>query len=181
MTTIRLILTSILLCVFVYTAAIYSIARIVSPGLATGSLVRNSSGTTVGSRMIAQAFTSDRYFHGRPSACDHNARAAAGSNLSPTNPKLANRAATIISYHQASAAHPIPTDLVTASGSGLDPDITAAAAHYQAARVAKSRQIDLAAVMNTVAKIQRPLMGKLGGPALVNVLELNLALDRTEN
>ena len=178
MTTLRLILTSIALCGFAYTAAIHSFARLANPDQAAGSLVRNADGQIIGSRLIAQAFTSDRYFHPRPSACDYNARAAAGSNLSPTNPKLADRAKSIISSHQASAENPIPADLVTASGSGLDPDITEAAARYQAARVAKARQMDPAVVMKTIDETKRPLMGKFGGPQLVNVLELNLALDR---
>lgn len=178
MTTLRLVFTSIALCGFAYTVAIHSFARIANSDQASGSLVRNAEGVTIGSRMIAQAFTSDRYFHPRPSACDYNARAAAGSNLSPTNPKLTERAAAILSTHQPTAENPIPTDLVTASGSGLDPDITEAAARFQAGRVAKARQIDTAMVMKTIDETKRPLMGKFGGPQLVNVLELNLALDR---
>ena len=178
MTTLRLILTSIALCGFAYTAAIHSFARIINPGQASGSLVRNPEGHIVGSRLIAQAFASDRYFHPRPSACDYNARAAAGSNLSPTNPKLTGRASAIISTQQASASNPIPADLVTTSGSGLDPDITEAAARFQVDRVAKTRQMEPATVIKTIDETKRPLMGKLGGPALVNVLELNLALDR---
>ena len=178
MTTLRLILTSIALCGFAYTAAIHSFARIANPEQASGSLVRNPDGRVVGSLLIAQAFTSDRYFHPRPSGCDYNARAAAGSNLSPTNPKLTDRAAAVISSQQASTENPIPADLVTASGSGLDPDITEAAARFQAERVAKVRQMDPFTVMKTIDETKRPLMGKLGGPALVNVLEVNLALDR---
>lgn len=178
MTTLRLLLTSILLCGFVYTSAIYGFARLTRPDQASASLVRNAAGQTVGSRLIAQAFTSGRYFHPRPSACDYNARAAAGSNLSPTNPKLTARANDIIAAHQATAGNPIPADLVTASGSGLDPDITEAAARFQVGRVATSRQLDSAAVSTLIDHCKRPLMGKLGGPLLVNVLELNLALDQ---
>jgi K+-transporting ATPase ATPase C chain len=178
MTTLRLILTSIILCGFAYTAAIHSFARIVNSDQAAGSVVRNADGGIVGSRLIAQAFTSERYFHPRPSACDYNARAAAGSNLSPTNPKITDRATALISIHQATAENPIPADLVTASGSGLDPDITEAAARFQSPRIAKARQIDPTIVLNAIDETKRPLMGKLGGPELVNVLELNLALDR---
>lgn len=178
MTTLRLILTSIALCGFAYTAAIHSFARIANPDQAAGSLVRNSDGHIIGSRLIAQAFTSDRYFHPRPSACDYNARAAAGSNLSPTNPKLSERAMPIISASGASSENPIPADLVTASGSGLDPDITEAAARFQAPRVAHARMLDVAVVLQAIDETKRSLMGKLGGPPLVNVLELNLALDR---
>jgi K+-transporting ATPase ATPase C chain len=177
MTTLRLIFTSIALCGFVYTAAIHSFARIANPEQAGGSLVRNPDGRIIGSRLVAQGFTSERYFHPRPSACDYNPRAAAGSNLSPKNPKLTDRAKTIISYHRASAERPIPADLVTASGSGLDPDITEAAARYQANRVAKARGMNPAIVLKAIDETQRPLMGRFGGPPLVNVLELNLALD----
>lgn len=178
MTTLRLTLASLLLCGFVYTSAIYGFARITNPIQASASLVKNAAGQTVGSRLIAQAFTQDRYFHPRPSACDYNARAAAGSNLSPTNPKLTTRAREIIATNFATAGNPIPADLVTASGSGLDPDITEAAARFQMARVAKSRQLDFAALSTLIDRSKRPLMAKLGGPFLVNVLELNLALDQ---
>jgi K+-transporting ATPase ATPase C chain len=179
MTTLRLILISIAFCGFAYTAAIHGFARITNPEQASGSLVKNPDGRIIGSRLIAQAFTSDLYFQPRPSACDYNARSAAGSNLSPKNPKLTDRAAEIISSHRATAEMPIPADLVTASGSGLDPDITEAAARYQAGRVAKARGLDPAVVLKAIDDTKRPLMGKFGGPALVNVLELNLALDRT--
>ena len=177
MTTLRLILLSIALCGFAYTSAIFGFARIANPEQASGSLVRNTDGKIIGSRLIAQAFASDRYFHPRPSACDYNASAAAGSNLSPLNPKLTDRATAIPSNHGASEGNPIPADLVTASGSGLDPDITEAAARFQAARIAKARQIETAIVLKAIEETQRPLMGKFGGPSLVNVLELNLALD----
>lgn len=177
MTTLRLVIFSIALCGFAYTAAIHSFARIANPAQASGSLVTNPDGRVVGSRLIAQAFTSDRYFHPRPSACDYHAGAAAGSNLSPKHPKLSDRAAAISSSQQASAENPIPADLVTASGSGLDPDITEAAARFQAERVAKARGLETVAVIKGIDETKRPLMGKLGGPTLVNVLELNLALD----
>lgn len=178
MTTLRLIITSIALCGFAYTSVIFGFARIANPDQASGSLVRNAEGNIIGSKWIAQAFSSDRYFHPRPSACDYNARAAAGSNLSPANPKLTDRATTLISFHQAAAENPIPTDLVTASGSGLDPDITEVAARFQAPRIAKNRQLDPSVVMKAIDETKRPLMGKFGAPPLVNVLELNLALDR---
>lgn len=178
MTTLRLIISSIALCGFAYTAVIHGFAHIATPGNASGSLMKNSCGQVIGSRLIAQSFTSDRYVHPRPSACDYNASATAGSNLSPKNPKLTDRAATLISTQHASSGRPIPADLVTASGSGLDPDITPAAARFQAARVAAARQLPLDTVLKTIDQTQRPLMGKCGGPFLVNVLELNLALDR---
>lgn len=178
MSTLRLFIASILLCGVAYTAAILGFARIASPDQSSGSLVTNPDGRITGSRLIAQAFTSNRYFHPRPSACDYNARAAAGSNLSPRNPKLRERALGILSTHQASDASPLPADLATASGSGLDPEITLAAARYQAALVAKARGVSEQDVTAIIDQTQRPLMGKFGGPPLVNVLELNLALDR---
>lgn len=178
MSTLRLFFASILFCGIAYTAAIHGFARIANPDQASGSLLRDPEGRIIGSRLIAQSFSSDRYFHPRPSACDFNARAAAGSNLSPTNPKLRQRAIGILSFYQVSQAAPLPADLVTASGSGLDPDITVAAARYQVARIAEARKVDAAAVIAVIDKTQRPLMGTWGGPSLVNVLELNLALDQ---
>ncbi len=178
MTSLRLLLASILLCGFAYTAGILGFARKLVPERASGSLVLDARGKPIGSRLLAQSFSSARYFHPRPSACDFNARAAAGSNLSPAHPKLAERAADLIARHAASPARPIPADLVTASGSGLDPDITTEAALYQAERVARARGLDPGLVRKAVEDVHRPLMGRFGGPRLVNVLELNLALDR---
>lgn len=167
MTTLRLILSSIALCVVFHTFNILSFADGFVPEIASGSLVTNSSGKIVGSRLIAQAFTSDRYFHPRPSACDYNAAASSGSNLSPTNPELATRALEIIAANPATPERPIPADMVTASGSGLDPDITLAAARFQLSRVAHARGLAEDSVANL-----------LPATATVNVLELNLALDR---
>jgi K+-transporting ATPase ATPase C chain len=178
MTTLRLILTSILICGIAYPTVIRSFARVANPCSASGSLIIGDKTRVIGSRLVAQSFTSDPYFHPRPSACDYNASGAAGSNLSPRNPKLTERAAEILARHPASPEKPIPADLVTASGSGLDPDITEAAARFQADRVAKAREMDPAIVLKAIDDTKRPLMGKLGGPPLVNVLELNLALDR---
>lgn len=178
MITLRLIALSILLCGIGYTTIIHGFAKLTNSDQANGSLIRSTKGNIVGSRLIAQAFTSERYFHPRPSACDYNAAAAAGSNLSPLHPKLRTRAEGIIAAHQANDQRRIPADLVTASGSGLDPDITEAAARFQAERVAKARQLDPAKMMSLIDQIKRPLMGTFGGPMLVNVLELNLALDQ---
>lgn len=167
MTTLRLTLASILLCGFLYVPGILAFAKAVSPEKAEGSLVTDGSGKIVGSRLIAQAFTSDRYFHPRPSACDYNGQGAAGSNLSPTNPELTARAQGIIEANGANSSRPIPADLVTASGSGLDPHITLAGARYQIDRVAKARGLTADAIDALIPP----------NPT-VNVLELNLALDR---
>lgn len=162
----------------IYFPALLVFAKVAAPEKSRGSLIPGPDGQPVGSRLVAQAFTSPRYFHPRPSAVDYNAQGAAGSNLSPTNPALAERAAAIAASYGATAESPIPADLVTASGSGLDPDITLAGAVYQIPRVAAARQIAPAEIRAVIDSVKRPLMGKLGGPELVNVLELNLALDR---
>lgn len=167
MTTIRLILFSIAFCVVFHTFNVLSFADGFVPEKASGSLVTDAQGQVLGSRLIAQAFTRDRYFHPRPSACDYNASASSGSNLSPTNPELAIRAEEIIAANAATPDRPIPADLVTASGSGLDPDITQAAARFQLVRVARARDIS-----------EKAIEELLPVTPVVNVLELNLALDR---
>lgn len=166
MTTLRLTLISIILCMFFYANGVLGFARTFVPEKATGSLVTNEAGQVIGSRLIAQAFTSDRYFHCRPSACDYNGQGAAGSNLSPTNPELTTRAQAIIDTIGATGERPIPADLVTASGSGLDPHITVEAARFQIPRIATERNL-------TIDTIDALLPHK----PIVNVLELNLALD----
>lgn len=178
MTIIRLFFLCVAAIALIYFPALLAFAKVAAPEKSRGSLIPGPDGQPVGSRLVAQAFTGPHYFHPRPSAISYNAQGAAGSNLSPTNPALAERAAAIAGSYGATAENPIPADLVTASGSGLDPDITLAAAVYQIPRVAAARQIVPEQVRAVVDSVKRPLMGKLGGPELVNVLELNLALDR---
>ncbi len=161
---IRLTLFSILLCGFVYVPAILGFANALVPHHASGSLVIDAAGKTIGSRLVAQPFTLDRYFHPRPSACDYNAASAAGSNLSPNNPELKARAETIIASYP--GAGPIPADLVTASGSGLDPHVTRAAAIYQIPRISSARNLPAAEIEALIPRTD-----------IINVLELNLALD----
>jgi K+-transporting ATPase ATPase C chain len=177
MTLIRLFLLCAAAIGFVYLPGMLGFARIAAPEKSLGSIINRADGKPVGSRLFAQAFTSPHYFHPRPSAVEYNGKGAAGSNLSPTHPALAKRAAAIARSYAATAENPIPADLVTASGSGLDPDITLAAAIYQAPRVAAARGMSPEQVRAVIDQVKRPLMGKLGGPELVNVLELNLALD----
>jgi K+-transporting ATPase ATPase C chain len=177
MITIRLTLMCVVAIGFIYLPAILGFASAVVPDQAAASMINGTDGLPVGSRLVAQAFTSDRYFHPRPSACDYNGKGAAGSNLSPTNPALAERAAAIVKSYAATRENPIPADLVTASGSGLDPDITYAGARYQAPRVASARKLPVGQVFATIDRVKRSLTGKPGGQELVNVLELNLALD----
>ena len=170
---IRTAVLSILLCCVVYTLVIWTIAQVFVPNSANGSLVKY-----VGSRQVAQEFTSDKYFHSRPSAADYNGAGAVGSNLTPTSPKITERAREIIKKYGATAGNPIPADMVTASGSGLDPHITLAAAKFQAPRVAKARGISEAELEKIIASQVEYPGGVMRNEPIVNVLMLNLALDR---
>lgn len=168
-----------------YPAVITGIARAMFPSQAQGSLVRDGD-RIVGSSLIGQPFDDPRYFWGRPSATapvPYNATASAGSNLGPMNPGLrAAVEARVSALRNADPSHtaPIPGDLVTASGSGLDPHISPAAAYYQVARIARARSVPEAPVKGLVdAAIEPRTLGILGEPR-VNVLRLNLALDRAE-
>ena len=164
---VRAAVLSILLCCVAYTLVIWAVAQILVPDTANGSLVKNASGEYVGSRQVAQAFTQDKYFHSRPSAVDYNGAGAAGSNLSPTSPGIAERAQEII-----------PADMVTASGSGLDPHITLAAAKFQMPRVAKARGMSEAELRKIIdSQVEYP-GGIMRNEPIVNVLMLNLALDQ---
>ncbi|HET8576512.1 MAG TPA: potassium-transporting ATPase subunit KdpC [Methylomirabilota bacterium] len=166
----------------VYPLLVTGIAQAVFPSQANGSLIVRD-GKTVGSALIGQPFDDPKYFWGRPSATTpfrYNAGASSGSNLSPTNPDLIKavqgRVGALRAADPANTA-PVPVDLATASGSGLDPHISPAAALYQAPRVARARKLDPQAVRLLVEKhIEGRLWGLLGEPR-VNVLELNLALE----
>ncbi|MEW9572341.1 potassium-transporting ATPase subunit KdpC [Rhodanobacter sp. Si-c] len=165
-----------------YPLLVTGLAQAVFPAQANGSLV-SKDGRPVGSTLIGQAFTAPKYFWGRPSATTpqaYNGTGSNGSNLGPTNPALTDAAKQRVAALQAADPGnraPIPVDLVTASGSGLDPDISPAAAQYQLARVARARGLPLAEVQALVARHTRGhQLGVLGEPR-VNVLELNLALD----
>ncbi|MGN6159140.1 MAG: potassium-transporting ATPase subunit KdpC [Devosia sp.] len=156
-----------------YPLAITGAAQILFPAQANGSqVVRN--GTLLGSALIGEAWTQDKYFHGRPSAAKYDASASSGSNLGPSSKRLA---ANIAAKAAALGGTGIPADLVTASGSGLDPDISPAGALFQVPRVARARGLSEDAVRRLViAHTDGPELGILG-EAHVNVLALNLALD----
>ena len=175
---IRLVLASMLVCVVAYTAAVWAVGRAAAPGTAEGSLITRDDGSVVGSRLIAQKFTQPAYFWPRPSAVDYNGAGAGGSNKSPTSPDVKNRATDIVAAYGATAENPLPAELAAASGGGLDPHISERAALYQAARVAAARGIAPGEVEKLI-EAQAFAPGGLFTPdRLVNVLELNLALDR---
>ena len=165
-----------------YPLVVTGIAQLVFPHQVNGSLIV-VNGKTVGSSLIGQQFTDPKYFWGRLSATGpypYNAAASSGSNLGPTNPALLDEVKARIAALQAADpgnTQPIPVDLVTSSGSGLDPDISVAAALYQLPRVARLRGLSESAVRALVDKYtQGRTLGFLGEPR-VNVLQLNLALD----
>jgi potassium-transporting ATPase KdpC subunit len=178
-TSIRFTLVATVLFGLAYPLAVTGIAGVLFPHQAAGSLILKD-GNVIGSELLAQSFTSDRYFHPRPSAAGngYDATSSGGSNLAQSNAKLVARIqGDIDKLALESPGKPVPIDLVTASGSGLDPDITPDAARYQAARVAKARGTDEEHILQLIAAHTTPRqLGLLGEPR-VNVLELNLALD----
>lgn len=178
LTSLRLIVLSMIICCAAYPAMVLAIAQIAAPAKADGSLICGASGQVIGSSLIAQRFTEPRYFWPRPSAVDYDAGASGGSNLSPTNPQLTQRARNIIQRYRLKSGQRIPADLVTASGSGLDPDITLEAAKFQAPRVAAARGLSEAAVDKLIEQNAASNGSFFGGQPIVNVLELNLALDK---
>ncbi|UYG01220.1 potassium-transporting ATPase subunit KdpC [Halomonas sp. GD1P12] len=148
------------------------------PEQAGGSLLRDASGRVIGSRLVAQTFVGNEYFIGRPSAAGNDAASVSGSNLAPSNVALRERAeadAQAIALREGVSVDQIPVDLITASGSGVDPHISPEAARLQVARVAQARQIDEA----SVTALLEPALentGWLGAP-MINVLRLNASLD----
>lgn len=173
------VVTTILLGIG-YPLLVTVIAKAAFPKQANGSLIE-SSGTVVGSALIGQPFSGDKYFHSRPSAAGtgYDATSSGGSNYGATSKKLIDRVAADTSVAQADhPGVPVPVDLVTASASGLDPDISPAAAEYQVGRIAKQRSMREDAVRGLIAKhTTQRTFGILGEP-VVHVLELNLELDR---
>ena len=164
-----------------YPLAMTGIGQAIFPSAANGSLIRDGSGRVIGSTVIGQAFTSDRYFQTRPSAAGkgYGGLASAGSNLGPAAQALTDRVKADVEKHRAEGVSgPIPADLVTASGSGLDPDLSPASAMAQVTRIARARDFDEKQVRDLVRRnIERPLLGFLGEEH-VNVLALNRQLDQ---
>jgi potassium-transporting ATPase KdpC subunit len=173
-----------------YPLAMTGIAEVVFPWQANGSLIEKD-GKVVGAALIGQVFADDKYFHGRPSATNdtdpndstktvdapYNAQNSMGSNLGPTSKALVDRVTAAAEKLKAENNAPVPVDLVTTSASGLDPDITAAAAAFQVPRVAKARKMSEAAVADLVANHTEGRAFGVIGEVHVNVLALNLALD----
>lgn len=175
----RLTLILIILCSVLYPLSVALLARL-SPGGGNGvQLTQNEK--PVGYELVGQNFRSDRYFHGRPSAVSYNGAGSGGSNKSPLNPDylqiVRDRIDSFLIHNPDVSRHEIPAELVTASGSGLDPHLSPAAARVQMARVAKARGLSVNEIDNVVnSNIEQPLIG----PAVVNVLKLNIALDQLQ-
>ena len=176
---LKLTLVMIIICAVLYPLLIAGIGK-AAPGQGKGETVA-INGKVVGYENIGQKFTDDKYFWGRPSAVNYNAAGSAGSNKGPSNPDylkiVQDRIDTFLVHNPGVKKEDIPADLVTASGSGLDPDISPASAYIQVKRIAKVRGLSEEKVKTLVDQhIEKPMLG-LFGPRKVNVLKLNIALD----
>ncbi len=174
------IATTVLLGIF-YPLLVTGLAQLIFPNQANGQLLRGKDGVVIGSRLIGQPFSGPGYFHSRPSAAGaagYDASASSGSNLGPTNAQLISRVNGAVAKLQAgNPGVPIPVDLITTSASGLDPDITPAAAKFQIRRVATERKIPEEEVAGLVRENSESRQWGLLGDPRVNVVELNIALD----
>lgn len=165
-----------------YPAVLWGVGRALFPDQAEGSLIRRADGTLLGSRLIAQAFTRPEYVHPRPSAVGYDAASTGGTNYGPSNPdhlgQVRERLDAVLARDGVEPGQ-VPSEMVTASGAGLDPDLPPAAVDLQAERVARARGVPVARVRDLVrSHTEGPTFGFLGR-ARVNVLALNLALDRS--
>ena len=168
-----------ILCAVAYPAAVWGLGQLLFPDQAEGSLVYGRDRTVIGSELIAQPFASDKYFHPRPSAVDYKADAAGGSNLGTKNPDLRAKVTERAAALKATPENPAPVDLVSASGSGLDPHISPKAAHVPGARVAAARKLTVGRVRALIDAHDRAVRARSSAaPPRVNVLRLNLALER---
>jgi K+-transporting ATPase ATPase C chain len=163
-----------------YHVVLWAFGRVAFPAEAEGSLIRRADGTIIGSRLVAQKFTRPEYFHPRPSGVDYNAASTGGTNDGPSNPdhlQAVQERLDAVTTQERVTADRVPSEMVTASGAGLDPHIPPAAAKLQAPRVATARGVAIERVRELIrVYTEPPSLGFLGRPR-VNVLELNLALD----
>jgi K+-transporting ATPase ATPase C chain len=169
---------TLLVCAAGYPLVLWLVAHGLVPANAEGRLVVRD-GIVVGSSRVAQAFTNPAYLWPRPSAVSYDASATGGSNLSPANPKITERANELLARPGMVGDGPVPAELVLASGSGLDPHVTLEAALYQAPRIAAARGIESRAVTELIDGLASDPGAGLAGVRLVNVLEANLALDES--
>ena len=176
---IKLTLILIIICAGLFPVIVALIGKL-APGGGKGETI-SVNGKVVGYAHVGQKFTDDKYFWGRPSAVDYNAAGSAGSNKGPSNPDylktVQDRIDTFLIHNPGIQKSAIPAEMVTASGSGLDPDISPASAYVQVKRIAAVRGLPEDKVQSLVAgHVEKPLLGMLG-PSKVNVLKLNVALD----
>jgi potassium-transporting ATPase KdpC subunit len=175
---LRACAVTFVVCAVAYPAVVWGLAQLLFPSQAEGSLIYAADGRTViGSELIAQKFEADRYFHPRPSAADYKADASGGSNLGTNNPDLHAAITARLDTLKAAPDRPAPIDLVTASGSGLDPDISPEAALFQAPRIAAARGLPIEKVRALIEGETNRSGLILGAPPRVNVLLLNRVLD----
>jgi K+-transporting ATPase ATPase C chain len=181
LTAIWFTLITTVICGLIYPLLVTGMSQLLFPGKANGQLIEKN-GTIIGSRIIGQNFTGPGYFHSRPSAAGtgYDATSSGSNNLGPTNKTLIDRvSADVQKLHAENPSQPIPVDLVTVSGSGLDPDISPAAAEFQIPRVARERNVGAQELRTLVARHTEGRQFGFFGEPRVNVLELNLDLDTT--
>lgn len=181
-TTLRLFAATLMLCSVIYPAVVTGFAAMTADETRHGSVVTDSRGVAVGSKLIAQKFNMPHYFWPRPSAVDYNGSGSGGSNLSPAGPLLRTKISEEINRlttFPTPTSSPIPSELVYSSGSGLDPHISREGALFQVGRVAKARNVSESVVIQIIDKNIPPhLTSMISEPKYVNVLLLNIALDR---
>ena len=170
---LRMTLVLAILTCGIYPPAVFAVAQLAFPDKANGSLIAQN-GRVIGSELIGQSFTSDRFFHSRPSSSDYDGTASGGTNLGPTSKKLRDAVASAVNAYDAHAD--VPADAVTSSASGLDPHISPANANAQAARVARANGVAVERVRTLIARSTEQRFVGLFGEPRVSVLHLNLAI-----